>query len=159
MRRWHLLDAVAPSPMPHVILAGDSSAGTGIASSAPKDARARAPRFVAATVPIHPQVGQEVGDDGRDVCMITTQLITFRGRPVALVLSSGHAVVDDLVDVHDKATVDAMCVYAIEVATGQRRGPYTDAEAEHHARQLLQRRPGARPTLPRRQIRPGARRL
>lgn len=84
--------------------------------------------------------------------MITTQLVTFRGRPVAVVLSSGHAVVDDVV-LDDRPTVDAMCVYAIEVATGQRPGPYTDADAQDHARQLLTRRqitPWGLPSLRRR---------
>ena len=64
--------------------------------------------------------------------MKTIQLITRNDRPVALVAGDTAIVADHVAD-HDRARVQAMCLYAMEIAAGDRPGPYADELAEQYA--------------------------
>ena len=64
------------------------------------------------------------------------QVIELRGRPVALALGE-HAIIADHVTGPDRAIVAGMALYALEVQTGQRPGPYADTDAERHARHAI----------------------
>jgi hypothetical protein len=72
--------------------------------------------------------------------MVTIQPIHHDGEVVAFavdgcaVISGGLA--DDAFDV-----VRAKCLYALEIATGERPGPYTDGAATAYARSAMERRP------------------
>lgn len=64
------------------------------------------------------------------------QFIYRRGRPVAVVIGR-RAAVSEHVGEREWPLVAAMCVYAIEVAVGQRPGPYRDEDAEQHAEAVV----------------------
>ena len=67
--------------------------------------------------------------------MRTIEIITLHGRPVALVAGDQAIIPEHLSDA-DHARVAAKALYAIEIATGQRLGPYTDTDAEAYARSI-----------------------
>ena len=60
----------------------------------------------------------------------------LHGRPVALALGE-NAIIADHVTGPDRAIVAGMALYAIEVQTATRPGPYADADAERYARREL----------------------
>jgi len=64
--------------------------------------------------------------------MKTIQLITHNDRPAAIIAGDTAIVADHVAD-NDIARVQAMCLYAMEIAAGDRPGPYTDALAEQYA--------------------------
>jgi hypothetical protein len=67
------------------------------------------------------------------------QRINHNGQLAAVVIA-GQAILDDtLADTH-RRHVQAMCLYALEIAERQRPGPYTDAAAEQYAHQALAHR-------------------
>lgn len=70
------------------------------------------------------------------------QIIELLGRPVALALGE-DAIIADHVAGENRAIVAAMALYALEVQSGSRPGPYTDADAERHARQAIALRQAA----------------
>jgi len=65
------------------------------------------------------------------------QIIEHRGEACAIVLD-GCAILADGVRGRTRRDVQAKALYAIEVAAGERPGPYTDAGAEHFARAARQ---------------------
>jgi hypothetical protein len=65
--------------------------------------------------------------------MDTIQLIQLRGRLVAAVVSGRQAMIAADLAGADRARVQAKALYAIDIATGNRPGPYTDAAAERYA--------------------------
>jgi hypothetical protein len=66
----------------------------------------------------------------------TLQPIIHRGQIVAIVIA-GQAIIDDTLQASEQTHVQAMCLYALEIADGARPGPYTDAGAEAYARRAL----------------------
>lgn len=79
------------------------------------------------------------------------ETILLHGHPAALVF--GHqAVIPDRLTGIDRALVEAKARYALEIAAGERAGPYRDSDAERHARQAPELA-GAAPA--RRRRRPG----
>lgn len=71
--------------------------------------------------------------------MRTIQVIELHRRPVALALGDEAIIADHITD-EERSIVAGMALYALEIQTGQRPGPYTDAEAEQYARHALTRR-------------------
>ena len=67
----------------------------------------------------------------------TIQVIEHRGEACAIVLD-GCAILADGLRGRARRDVQAKALYAIEVAAGERPGPYTDAGAEHFARAARQ---------------------
>ena len=70
--------------------------------------------------------------------MKTINIIHLHGRPAALV-AGDQAIIPDRLDGADRARVQAKALYAIEIAEGKRRGPYTDTDAEDYARSVTAR--------------------
>jgi hypothetical protein len=68
--------------------------------------------------------------------MRTIQVIELHGRPVALAIGD-EAIIADHVTNDEHSIVAGMALYALEVQTGQRPGPYSHAEAEHYARREI----------------------
>lgn len=68
--------------------------------------------------------------------MKTVQPIIHQGRIAALVVA-GQAIIDDTLPPHEHRHVQAMCLYALEVADRDRPGPYSDPDADTYARQAL----------------------
>ena len=64
--------------------------------------------------------------------MTNLQKITYNGRLAAVVLADQAIVVDGLRE-NDERTVKAMCLYALEIAAGRERGPYSDQRALRYA--------------------------
>ena len=64
--------------------------------------------------------------------MSEIQPITHRGRMAALVVA-GQAIIPDALPSQEQTTVNAMCLYALEVAEGRLPGPYNDAQALAYA--------------------------
>jgi hypothetical protein len=64
--------------------------------------------------------------------MKTIQIIELDGRPAALV-AGDKAIIAHHITGADRARVQAKALYAIEIATGARSGPYTDQRAERYA--------------------------
>lgn len=60
-------------------------------------------------------------------------LICRGGEPVAAVLDDNRAAISARVAPKQLAHVQVMCLFALEVATGQRPHPYRDADAETYA--------------------------
>jgi hypothetical protein len=71
--------------------------------------------------------------------MTTIQVSELRGRPVALALRQ-DAVIADHVTGEDRGIVAAMALYALEIQSGRRPGPYTDDAAERYARRAIELR-------------------
>ncbi len=61
------------------------------------------------------------------------QKIIYEGRVAALVVAD-HAIVLNGLAEDEERTVKAMCLYALEVAAGRERGPYSDERALQYAR-------------------------
>jgi hypothetical protein len=70
--------------------------------------------------------------------MKTIQLITHNDRPAAIV-AGDTAIVADHVAGDDRARVQAMCLYAMEISAGTQPGPYSDELAEQYADEALAR--------------------
>lgn len=70
---------------------------------------------------------------------LAVQVICHRGRPVAVTIGADEAAITGSVAPADLRVVQAMCVYALEIAAGDRSGPYRDADAERHALQITSR--------------------
>ena len=65
--------------------------------------------------------------------MSNLQKITHNGRVAALVVAD-QAIVLSGFEEDEQRTVKAMCLYALEVAAGRERGPYSDDCAIQYAR-------------------------
>jgi hypothetical protein len=84
--------------------------------------------------------------------MRTIQIIELGGRPVALALGN-EAIIADHITGKQRSIVAGMALYALEIQTGLRPGPYTHADAEQYAhyaialrqRPLPRERRGAHP--------------
>lgn len=68
--------------------------------------------------------------------MRTIQVIELAGHPVALALGDEAIIANHVTD-QERSIVAGMALYALEIQTGQRPGPYTDADAEHYARHAI----------------------
>jgi hypothetical protein len=68
------------------------------------------------------------------------QKITHNGRVAALVVADQAIVLDGLGE-DEEHTVKAMCLYALEVAGGRERGPYSDERALEYARRAAMEAP------------------
>jgi hypothetical protein len=64
--------------------------------------------------------------------MTNLQKIIYNGQLAAVVVADQAIVVDGLPE-DDERTVRAMCLYALEIAAGRERGPYSDERALHYA--------------------------
>jgi hypothetical protein len=64
--------------------------------------------------------------------MSKIQPIIHQGR-VAVVVVGGQAIIPDALPSEERATVKAMCLFALEVADGRLPGPYSDAHALAYA--------------------------
>jgi hypothetical protein len=60
------------------------------------------------------------------------QQITYHGEVVAVVIAD-QAIIPKALPAEDRKTVEAMCLYALEVAAGQHAGPYRDDRALAYA--------------------------
>jgi len=60
------------------------------------------------------------------------QPIIHHGALVAVVIAD-QAIIPDAVPASDLPAVKAKCLYALEIAAGERPGPYTDAGAAAYA--------------------------
>ena len=60
------------------------------------------------------------------------QQITYHGEVVAVVIAD-QAIIPKALPAEDRKTVEAMCLYALEVAAGQHAGPYSDDGALAYA--------------------------
>lgn len=65
--------------------------------------------------------------------MTTIQVIELDGRVAGLVAGGVAIIRDDLAGA-DHRRAQAKALYALEIAAGELRGPYTDAGAERYAR-------------------------
>jgi hypothetical protein len=70
--------------------------------------------------------------------MRNLQPITHNHRLAAVVIAR-QAIIDDTLGPKQHRHVQAMCLYAIEIADRERPGPYTDADAERYARRATSR--------------------
>jgi hypothetical protein len=70
--------------------------------------------------------------------MRNIQPITHRGRLAAIVVA-GEAIIEDTLTETDFRHVQAMCLYALEIADRERPGPYTDADAAVYAQEIMSR--------------------
>lgn len=68
------------------------------------------------------------------------QLIELEGEPVAVTVGADRAVISEHVTRSSRSTVEAMCVFALQIAAGERPGPYRATEAERWARRHRTRR-------------------
>lgn len=68
--------------------------------------------------------------------MRTIQVIELAGRPVALALGDEAIIADHITDAQ-RSIVAGMALYALEIQTGERPGPYSDADAEQYARHAI----------------------
>jgi hypothetical protein len=71
--------------------------------------------------------------------MLTIQPIHHDGEVVAFVVGGRALISADLADGAFEV-VRAKCLYALEIATGDRPGPYTDRAATAYARSAMGRR-------------------
>jgi hypothetical protein len=65
--------------------------------------------------------------------MTDIQPIVHYGELAAIVVG-GQAIIPDEVPKTERVAVQAKCLYALEMASGQLPGPYTDAGAAAYAR-------------------------
>jgi hypothetical protein len=63
------------------------------------------------------------------------QVIELDGRPVAIAVA-GRAIVDERVPASQLERVQAKALYALRIQADELPGPYTDAGAEQHARDV-----------------------
>jgi len=82
--------------------------------------------------------------------MTQIQIIELHGRPVALALGE-QAIIADHITGEDRQVAAGMALYALEVQSGERAGPYTHDNAERYARDAIASR---HPVAPR--VRRGA---
>lgn len=61
------------------------------------------------------------------------QQITYNGEVVAVVVGD-EAIIQKALPAEDRRTVEAMCLFALEVAAGLHAGPYSDERALKYAR-------------------------
>jgi len=61
------------------------------------------------------------------------QQITYNGEVVAVVIAD-QAIIPRALPAQHRTTVEAMCLYALEVAAGQHAGRYSDDRALAYAR-------------------------
>lgn len=73
------------------------------------------------------------------------QLIELDGEPVAVTVGADRAVISDRVGGGSRALVEAMCLFALQIAAGERPGPYSGADAERWARDSRRASCEARP--------------
>lgn len=76
------------------------------------------------------------------------ETILLHGHPAALVMGDRAIIADRLTGL-ERALVEAKARYALEIAAGERPGPYHDSDAERHARSTAEPPPSA-PARPRR---------
>lgn len=62
------------------------------------------------------------------------QLIELDGEPVAVTIGADSVVISDHVAGFSLPLVKRMCLFALQIACGDRPGPYRSAEAEQWAR-------------------------
>jgi hypothetical protein len=60
------------------------------------------------------------------------QQITYNGEVVAVVIAD-QAIIPKALPAEDRKTVEAMCLYALEVAAGEHADPYSDERALAYA--------------------------
>jgi hypothetical protein len=60
------------------------------------------------------------------------QQITYNGEVVAVVIG-GEAIIPTALPAEDRQTVEAMCLYALEVTAGKHAGSYSDERALEYA--------------------------
>lgn len=65
--------------------------------------------------------------------MSIIQVIELEGEPVAVTVGADRAVISENVNARIRPTVEAMCIYALQIAAGERPGPYRAADAKHWA--------------------------
>jgi hypothetical protein len=75
--------------------------------------------------------------------MKAIQIIELDGRVAALALGEEEAVIRDDLTKTDRRRAQIKALYALQIAAGERPGPYTDAGAERYAR--AERVPSAGP--------------
>jgi len=66
----------------------------------------------------------------------TLNLIEHDGRAAAVVVD-GQALLDATLGPTARRHVQAKCLHALEIAAGDRPGPYNDAAATRYAREVL----------------------
>ena len=66
---------------------------------------------------------------------MNVQIIHLHGQPVALVIGE-EAIIPDQLTGDARIIVAAKAHYALQIAAGERAGPYSDRDAEEHAEQL-----------------------
>lgn len=64
--------------------------------------------------------------------MYEFQQITYNGEVVAVVIAD-QAIIPKALPAEDRKTVEAMCLYALEVAAGRHAGTYSDDRALAYA--------------------------
>jgi hypothetical protein len=72
------------------------------------------------------------------------QIIEHEGRPVAVTVD-GVAILAGALRGRARRHVQAKALYALQVAAGERRGPYRDDDAEQFARSVRPERRGPSP--------------
>ena len=77
---------------------------------------------------------------GRMIGMGELQQITYNGRLAAVVVADQAIIFEELAE-DEERTVMAMCLYALEVAAGRERGPYSDERALQYARRAQREAP------------------
>lgn len=80
------------------------------------------------------QAGQEVALSAYQQRMSTIQLIELDGEPVAVTVGADRAVISEQVTGSSRPLVEGMCIFALQIAAGERPGPYRTADAQRWAR-------------------------
>ena len=72
--------------------------------------------------------------------MSAIQKIIYKGQLAAIVLADQAIIPDGLAE-PDERTVQAMCLYALEIDAGLQPGPYSDERALEYARRAAPEAP------------------